>query len=392
MPQLFYGNFDFEHQLADPAASTDAKLARINAELTPALVGLVTDPKDRIYCPPGIHPAELPTIPDEDGIIPQGIDVSEIKGPDWTLVPWGWSAAAFDFAQRQGLACDAPPLDVVNTANCRKFGHELERDWGCGLEGTAIVGSLDELAAHIALSKEISPRWVVKTRFGMSGRERILGSGPAIDEASLNWARRRLERDSALLFEPWMERIAETGLQFEIPPDGDPQLLGLTPLLSDQAGHYRGNHITVSDEEFAKWDAAVQTGERLAKYLQQLGYFGPLGIDAMRYRDRRGQERLRPLQDINARHTMGRVALGFRRLIRPHEPGSWLHRPAPAGMSVEQFWSELRDRLPKSCRVLQTSPNTIGGQPPRLLHAVVTGTTAAELAEAEQDWFAEPRA
>ncbi|OYW15327.1 MAG: hypothetical protein B7Z55_15100, partial [Planctomycetales bacterium 12-60-4] len=47
--------------------------------------------------------------------------------------------------------------------------------------------------------------------------------------------------------------------------------------------------------------------------LQAAGYFGPVGIDAMWYRDANGKLACRPLQDINARWTMGRLALGWRR-------------------------------------------------------------------------------
>ena len=46
------------------------------------------------------------------------------------------------------------------------------------------------------------------------------------------------------------------------------------------------------------------------------GDFSPLGLDAMRHRVPGGAVRTRCLQDINARWTMGRLALGLRRF--PH--------------------------------------------------------------------------
>ena len=68
---------------------------------------------------------------------------------------------------------------------------------------------------------------------------------------------------------------------------------------------------------------------RAAHSVQQLGYFGPLGIDAMLYETPDGQRRWRPLQDINARWTMGRVALGWKRIVPASQHATWLRlRPS----------------------------------------------------------------
>ncbi|MCA9082192.1 MAG: hypothetical protein KDA58_16640, partial [Planctomycetaceae bacterium] len=70
------------------------------------------------------------------------------------------------------------------------------------------------------------------------------------------------------------------------------------------------------------------------------------GIDAMRYRDRSGDLRIRPLQDINARYTMGRIALNWAH--RFGQPGRWVHmeaQPSPQGIA--------------------TTPAHVGGQPVR---------------------------
>jgi DNA-binding transcriptional ArsR family regulator len=47
----------------------------------------------------------------------------------------------------------------------------------------------------------------------------------------------------------------------------------------------------------------------------------------MQYRDENEQLHIRPLQDINARWTMGRLSLGFRKLLKPRESAKWLHGP-----------------------------------------------------------------
>ena len=49
------------------------------------------------------------------------------------------------------------------------------------------------------------------------------------------------------------------------------------------------------------------------------GYLGPLGIDAFIYRDAGGSLHLKPVVEINLRHTMGRLTL---ELIKHAAPGS----------------------------------------------------------------------
>src|SRR6185312_4379915 len=102
---------------------------------------------------------------------------------------------------------------------------------GLGLEGARVLRSEEELQSHIA---RVPPgeRWVLKAAFGMAGRERIPGCGPALPEATRNWCRRRLHKHGGIVFEPWLERVEEAGLQVDVPASGEPVLVGVTPLLT----------------------------------------------------------------------------------------------------------------------------------------------------------------
>jgi hypothetical protein len=104
--------------------------------------------------------------------------------------------------------------------------------------------------------------------------------------------------------------------------------------------------------------------ERAARRIQELGYFGPLGIDVMQYRAADGEIRWRPLQDINARLTMGRVALGLRRLLGPGERADWLHTRRPAGSAAVAGTVQIASGdFPKGVRTARTSPLEVGGAP-----------------------------
>jgi hypothetical protein len=97
-------------------------------------------------------------------------------------------------------------------------------------------------------------------------------------------------------------------------------------MLVDARGQYAGSWFSSRIEsEQPHLTKAIAVATRAAGALQSQGYFGPLGIDAMIYRDEAGIAQVRPLQDINARWTMGRLSLGWTRLLEPGEEGLWWH-------------------------------------------------------------------
>ena len=65
----------------------------------------------------------------------------------------------------------------------------------------------------------------------------------------------------------------------------------------------------------------------------------------MLYRDAGGDLRLRPLQDLNARWTLGRIALAWGSLLRAGECGAWIHPPRGKAMASAEA-SERRSTLP----------------------------------------------
>jgi len=392
MNRLFLGNFDFEHQLAEPARKEQTPfLRRFNSELA-GIFAAVAAPGDALWTPNPLDDAWAARL--RQAGLPAVECVSDqapklLRGRQ--LCPWGWSADMLEWGRRSGLVCACPSLEGVRRVNCRLFAHDLETEWGVGLPGARVIRAADDLepalrVAHALAGTTAAQRWVLKSRFGMSGRERLLGRGMEVPAATLGWLRKRLQRDGAVLFEPWVERIAEAGLQFEIPPaQSDPPLLvGVTPLLSDAAGGYRGSRITHDTlAEPAEWSAAVAWGLRAAERARQAGYFGPLGIDAMRYRDAAGGEQLRPLQDFNARYTMGRISLGWRRILPAGWRGSWLHPVASGGPLADRL-AGWESRLPAGVQLIATSPDTAGGLPVQHASVLLLAPTSASLQEAEQ--------
>jgi hypothetical protein len=403
MPRLFVGNFDFEHELANGLSAgtatptSPAAALRVTEAFSSVWVALA-ESADVVLSSQDIGRADFADLEELGATLPRFVqDLAQIeRGPTWELVPWGWTRRLIELARHHGWSQAAPPWEVVQDVNARPFRASLEHEWQMGLPGTTIVQTLEDLAEVLARPEQTQAAgWVLKACFGMSARERLLGRGGVLTPSAANWVRHRLNQSGPIVFEPWVERIAEAGIQIEIPPpdpraSASPFLVGVTPLLCDRSGVYRGNRCGCDATEQSRWEPAVEIALRVASRVQQRGYFGPLGIDAMWYRDATGTPRLRALQDLNVRYTMGRLALGFRRYLQPGESATWLHFPhRDAGDQTDHSPKEaFGHELPAEVRLIETSPAWRPNRP--LTHgSALLIAPSAELLERGESQFLE---
>lgn len=379
MPRLFLGNFDFEHRLADPVRKLPAKLDRINAELATSWLAIADD-GDYLWTPEPIDasffeqavadglPSVIPIVSLDQ--VPRGV----------TCEPWGWTDDIRRMCDRNGWVRHDPPDSAVRAANSRRLSTALEHEWLVGLDFSGEARSLPEIERFIAFHEPDSP-WVIKAEFGMSARERLIGAGRLTTE-QCNWIAKRLKKDGVVFFEPWVHRLEEAGMQIQIPAQGAPQLIGVAPMYVSAQGQYAGSLIRPAIVESAErqrsnWDPAnvmvaeaVDVALRTASRAQELGYFGPMGIDCMRYQGADGVVRLRPLQDINARWTMGRLSLHWRRLLKPHESAYWSFATTSqfdgnlVHITTESDGRECYREVNPNCRLIPTSPGIIGESAP----------------------------
>jgi len=391
MPRLWIGNFDFEHRLADPNRTPSATLRRLDAELAPTWLAVAED-GDAIWTPQPVPPEfwEAMAAAGFPRITPVTDWRSQLERYEPTA--WGWTPELLAIAITVSPRRELPPANVVRSANSRRWSFARETEWQVGLPHAAACESVDDVARALAAWPAREAKWVVKAEFGMSGRERLLGQG-ALTAPAINWLRRRLSADGVVFVEPWVERVAEAGILFDVPATGAPQLVGVAEMLPSPQGQYAGSVFAGTlvgwDESSSpttsavtslvgledsshptSWSSAIEMAHRAAVELQRLGYVGPLGIDAMWYRTADGELRLRPLQDVNARWTMGRLALGWRRFFPNAAFGAWCHT-AGGGTSDSGPLAAVFGGEGTKQQVIPTSPDTIGGQPARHRTAVV---------------------
>lgn len=393
MRRFFLGNFDFEHQLASEVyAAPGGATPALNATFASCWIGLAEE-DDLLFLPGSVSPdfvmrlseAGLPRV-ELTNQWPTREQAAELE-----FVPWGWSDAVQRIAADKGFQFESPDLRAVQTVNARTFSFACEQEWGLALPGSCQVNDLTELEAAVCQLQqqeaESENTWVVKANFSMSARERMLGRGTQLTDQMRGWAAKRFAQGQPLFVEPWVKRTAEAGLQFFIPREGEPQWMGLALLLSDERGQYRGSRISVDASTLSEWQPAIEVGQRVAQRAQAAGYFGPLGMDAMQFSDQRGEQRWRPIQDVNARYTMGRLALGFSQFLQPHQAASWLHLPwkESYGICFSNWLRCVSEQGGSGTRLIATSPDQIDGHTVRLLTVLLISETAGQLCQAETD-------
>ncbi|MDQ3329611.1 MAG: hypothetical protein M3552_02990 [Planctomycetota bacterium] len=309
MPRLFVGNFDFEHRLAYGAGSLPRRLDEINAALAPAWMA-IAEPGDAVWTPSIATGNVLERLASHG--LPQLWAVTnpvELRGPHQPVF-WGENDWTVEFARRWELPWEGCDPAIVRRVNSRRFKHAVEHNLNVALEGAAVSHSTEDLANAVTELWN-TPGWVLKGEFGGAGREVRFGGGE-VSPLDIAWAANRYRRGLAVTVEPHLEGIEEAGLQFEVRRDGGIDFIGVTPLLTSSGG-YLGSRFMEDESLLSTWGEAITVARNAASQVASAGYFGPLGIDAMRYRTADGQIGMRPIQDLNARYTMGRLALGLRR-------------------------------------------------------------------------------
>lgn len=219
------------------------------------------------------------------------------------LTPWGVS-------DKLGTSSRFPSLEVVRLVNDKRFSHSVELDLDLALPYSTVVTSIDELQELVA---ECPYDWVLKHPFGVSGRERMLNWAGVLTDSVRGWARKLFAQGLGLLFEPWVSARNDYSLHYHINSEFTPHYLGRCEIVPNQGGVYRGN---IHNPESSKLDIADKVVERVA----QAGYWGPVSLDCFRG-TLANQTVERPLVEVNARYTFGRLTLA----LKPWIPEDWVY-------------------------------------------------------------------
>ena len=145
--------------------------------------------------------------------------------PVMSIDPWGWDAALCDQLARNGVPAvclpDEQQLDNIRSLSNRKFAADVL---------SQLVGN-DERWRHC----------VLKAPWSSSGRG-IRYVQEVMDEPLIRWAEHILDRQGGIMIEPYYNKVADFGMEFESFADGV-RYVGLS-LFQTINGAYAGSILT----------------------------------------------------------------------------------------------------------------------------------------------------
>ena len=294
---------------------------------------------------------------------------SEIERDGRAVHPWGWSESVAQLSGSETANAHNVNSVAVKATNARRFSIELERELGVGV-GAQVVTELGEL------SEVVSSLWtdagvLLRENWSCSARgmRRILD--PLIGRKDRSWVANRLDRDAAIVVEPLLEIEHESSRHFELRDGGAVEFVGEVLQITDQLGIYRGgiasSRAKSTDDRGGSGPAAKSAATTAAVRVAQAGYCGPLGIDETAFIRSGSGRQVRPIQDINARWTMGRLLLDCqRRLGLEDHCLAWVHVRWAPDRSPSDQWQGMCDRVPDPVRIARLSPFSLCDQPARI--------------------------
>lgn len=246
--------------------------------------------------------------------------------------PWAWSPAMFRLLN---------PLAPRFSKQGEAFFPPDDTGWGQLLSKSHWAGRFEEpesgqprVCHSLEEVLDVAGQWgavVIKSPWGAAGRGQKRLSHPSELESGpvLSWLGKILRQQTTVVVERWWQRAFDFSVQYDMTSRGLVQQ-GLTRLENDERGVFRAcvwqpkfcQGLPVDLARFLMEETlplyATDKGvvaRRLESLLQEVGYLGPVGIDAFVWRSEEGSLGLRRVCEVNARFTMGRVTLELARRV-----------------------------------------------------------------------------
>jgi hypothetical protein len=218
------------------------------------------------------------------------------KPPNLPIVDWGASGAIAQYAKKHGLSYAHPNLDLVRQIQSKSFAFQCHP-----LPGAALLYTPQEVSTW--MEKTPGPK-VLKRVLGFAGRGHFFSGN--LD----SFLAREFSQNRPVLGEPWLSRTLDFSSQWEV---GETvQLIGVTQFEASQRGTYLAT-LPVEERYRHFIDRHLEVAWPIVQKIQKMGFFGSLGIDAFVY----GNGQVHPIVEVNARKTMGRVALEIQKYRGP---------------------------------------------------------------------------
>lgn len=201
----------------------------------------------------------------------------------------------------------APHVAILRRANGRRFSAEL----GQKLPGARLCCAAPEVWETLAADP--ARTFLAKRDLSAAGRGRRPLRARDLSPEDRAWVAAAL-LVGPLQVEPRVALEAEFGSHGWLEADGGLRLGEPTLQEIGPEGAWRASRpARPEDLDAGERGALLAELERVGRALHALGYFGPFGVDAYRWRDDAGARHLCTRGEVNARYSMGwRTGLGSR--------------------------------------------------------------------------------
>ncbi len=230
---------------------------------------------------------------------------------------WGASRLIARFAKERGIHYEMPSWEVVKEVNSKRYSFENSPK----LPGAELLTS-ETQAQHWL--KSIPGQKVLKTCFGVSGKGHLIFE--ELSATVRSFLHREWQKGLPVIGEPWVKRSLDFSTQWIIDKHQHITYLGATTCVNDGRGQYRSTIVHPETHDILFLSEHRTYAKQVLAKMATAGFFGNVGIDAMIY----NESQLHPIVEINARKTMGWVALQFQ---RQHHPDKILHMEFSRGQS-----------------------------------------------------------
>jgi hypothetical protein len=227
---------------------------------------------------------------------------------------WGASLSVSQWATERRLSYYMPPIDVVRAVNSKQFSFENSPS----LPQSRLVWNEKEA---LEWTCQTPGPLVLKTCFGFSGKGHLLIPVEMKNDATriCLFLKQQQIGGLPLIAEPWVERLLDFSTQWEISKQREINYVGATLCRNDKRGSYLATEVGDEQRLFGANLPYLFEHQSCARPLlvkmADLGYFGNVGIDAFIYRWE-DKVMLQPIVEVNARKTMGWVALMVQKKIK----------------------------------------------------------------------------
>ena len=259
-------------------------------------------------------------------------------------------------------------VDKVDVARARASWIDAVAD--PRLAGPDVLGGVAASRGEIDVlmsESDAAATFVVKAPLGAAGRNAVRIRRGAVTAEQERQLDRMLREHGALVVEPWLDRVLDFSCHLTIQTDGVVHD-GMIRTECDARGQFSGAvlhrfsdglsdelvRFIYADGKDSRWLRRRMTAvaDRAAAWLREEGYEGPVGLDGFIYRRADGSLAVQPVCEVNARMTMGRVALALESRVHRRRVGLWtlvrVRDLVARHGSMEAFARYLEERHPVS--------------------------------------------